>query len=124
MTRGRASCYIASGLVMGQRAVSWLVERDEARAVLLFGNAQLLDVGTTVMGLRSGILHEGNPIAAAVFSHSGDLALALKLVVGALVLITVHHFISPRRRVWVLTVMAAIALLAPLLNVAQMVAGG
>ena len=109
---------------MGQRAVSWLVERDEARAVLLFGNAQLLDVGTTVLGLRSGILHEGNPVAAAILTQSGNLSLALKLLVAMVVMLCVHRFISPRRRAGALMVMAAITLLAPLANVAQIVAGG
>jgi hypothetical protein len=109
---------------MGQRAVGWLVERDEARAVLLFANAQLLDVGTTVLGLRSGILHEGNPIAAALLAHSGDLLLAMKLMVGLVVMLIVHRFISPQRRAGTLIAMAGVALVAPAVNVAQLVAGG
>jgi hypothetical protein len=109
---------------MGQRAVGWLVERDEARAILLFANAQLLDVGTTVLGLRSGVLQEGNPIAAGMLSQSGNLSLALKLLVGMMVMLIVHRFISPRRRAGTLIAMAAIAMLAPMANAVQLVAGG
>ena len=101
-----------------------MVERDEARAVLIFASAQLLDVGTTVLGLRSGVLHEGNPVAAAMLVQNGNVSLALKLLVCLFVILTVHFFISPRRRAGALMVMAAIALVAPTLNVAQILAGG
>src|SRR4030081_1608538 len=80
---------------MGQQAVGWLVERDEVRAVLLFANAQLLDVGTTGLGLRTCVLDEGNPSAAGMLSQSGNLSLALKLLVGMMVMLIVHRFISP-----------------------------
>jgi hypothetical protein len=105
-------------------AMGWAVERDEGRAVLIFATAQLLDVGTTVLGLRSGILHEGNPVAAAMLTQSGNLSLALKLLVGLMVMLTVHRFISQRRRAGALLVMSVIAMVAPMANVAQMVAGG
>ena len=107
-----------------QRDIGWSVDPGEARGVLIFGIAQLLDVGTTVMGLRSGLLHEGNPIAAGLISHGGDMLLALKLLVGMAVLLTVHRFISPKRRTGALLVMCVIAVAAPALNIAQIVAGG
>jgi hypothetical protein len=94
----------------------------EARAILIFGAAEMLDVATTLMGLRSGRFREGNPAAGNLLAHT-DLLMALKLVIVMGVLLVVQRFISPRRRAGALTVMATIAMAAPMLNAAHLVAG-
>jgi hypothetical protein len=86
-------------------------EPAETRAILLFASAEFLDVATTLIGLRSGRFREGNPVAA-------------KLLVVMAVLLLVHRFVSPGRRAGALMVMATIAMAAPILNVAHLLAGG
>jgi hypothetical protein len=50
--------------------------------------------------------------------------MALKLLVVMAVLLLVHRFVSPGRRAGALMVMATIAMAAPILNVAHLLAGG
>jgi hypothetical protein len=49
--------------------------------------------------------------------------MALKLLVVMMILLSVYRFISPGRRAGALMVMATIAMAAPLLNVAHLLAG-
>ena len=106
-----------------QRDVARAREPAETRAILLFASAEFLDVATTLIGLRSGRFREGNPVAAKLLART-DLLMALKLLVVMAVLLLVHRFVSPGRRAGALMVMATIALAAPILNVAHLLAGG
>jgi hypothetical protein len=106
-----------------QRDVARAREPAEARAILLFASAEFLDVATTLIGLRSGRFREGNPVAAKLLART-DLLMALKLLVVMAVLLLVHRFVSPGRRAGALMVMATIAMAAPMLNVAHLLAGG
>ena len=92
----------------------------ETRAILFFASAEMLDVATTMFALRSGRLHEGNPLAAAALVHGTDVLMALKLVVVLAILLAAHRFISPRRRARALLLLGTIALAAPLSNVAHL----
>jgi len=105
-----------------QRDEARALEPAETRAILLFASAEFLDVATTLIGLRSGRFIEGNPVAANVLNHT-DLLMALKLLVVMAVLLLVHRFVSPGRRAGALLVMATIAMVAPLLNAAHILAG-
>lgn len=110
---------------MEQRAVRDNgLELAEARGILIFATAEILDVATTLVGLRTGTLREGNPIAAGVLSISFELSLALKLLVVVAVMLMTRRFISARRRPAVFLIMATIAVAAPLLNSAHLLAGG
>jgi uncharacterized BrkB/YihY/UPF0761 family membrane protein len=93
---------------------------SETRAVLLFANAQLLDLLTTILGLRSGLLSEANPIAGNLFDRSMQWTLTLKLLIGFAVLLLVYRFVSRRNRTRTLRVMAGIALVAALANAVQL----
>ena len=106
-----------------QRDVARAREPAETRAILLFASAEFLDVATTLIGLRSGRFREGNPVAAKLLART-DLLMALKLLVVMAVLLLVHRFVSPGRRAGALMVMATIALAAPILNVAHLLASG
>jgi uncharacterized membrane protein len=106
-----------------QRDVARAHEPAETRAILLFASAEFLDVATTLIGLRSGRFREGNPVAAKLLART-DLLMALKLLVVMAVLLLVHRFVSPGRRAGALMVMATIALAAPILNVAHLLASG
>jgi Domain of unknown function (DUF5658) len=92
----------------------------ETRAVLLFANAQLLDLLTTLLGLRSGLLSEANPVAGSLLDRSMQWTVTLKLLVGFAVLLLVYRFISRRNRTRTLRVMAGIALFAALANALQL----
>jgi uncharacterized BrkB/YihY/UPF0761 family membrane protein len=94
--------------------------RAETRAVLLFANAQLLDMLTTVLGLRSGLLSEANPLAGSLLDRSMQWTLTLKLLIGFAVLLLVYRFVSRRNRTRTLRLMAGIALLAALANALQL----
>lgn|GEM_PF-3379613 len=96
----------------------------EARAVLIFGNAQLLDLLTTLLGLRSGLLSEANPIAGSLLDRSLAWTLTLKLLIGFAVLLLVYRFVGPRNRTRTLRIMAAIALFAALANALQLLLAG
>ncbi len=63
-------------------------------------------------------------MAAGLLSGASDLPLVLKLVVVMAILLLVHRFVSPGRRAGALMLMATIGLVAPLLNVAHLLAGG
>jgi uncharacterized membrane protein len=106
-----------------QRDVARAREPAETRAILLFASAEFLDVATTLIGLRSGRFREGNPVAAKLLART-DLLMVLKLLVVMAVLLLVHRFVSPGRRAGALMVMATIAMAAPILNVAHLLAGG
>ncbi len=97
---------------------------SETRAVLLFANAQILDLLTTILGLRSGLLSEANPIAGGFLDRSMQLTLTLKLLIGMFVLLVVYRFVSPRNRPRTLKIMAGIALLAALANALQLLLAG
>jgi hypothetical protein len=94
----------------------------ETRAILLFASAEILDVATTLLGLRSGRFREANPLAGGPLG--ANIVMALKLSVVMAILLLVHRFVSPSRRAPALMVMATIALVAPALNVAHILAGG
>lgn len=96
----------------------------ETRAVLLFANAQILDLLTTLLGLRSGLLAEANPIAGSLLNRSMQWTLTLKLLIGFAVLLLVYRFVSRRNRTRTLRVMAGIALLAALANALQLLLAG
>jgi hypothetical protein len=104
----------------GVSALSRNTSHAETRAVLLFANAQLLDLLTTLLGLRSGLLTEANPLAGNLLSRSMQWTLTLKLLIGFAVLLLVYRFISPGNRTRTLRVMAGIALLAALANALQL----
>jgi hypothetical protein len=95
-------------------------ELSEMRLVIVFACAQFIDLATTVIGLRSGRFREGNPVASGFLAHSGKLSFSLKLVVGFLVLVVLHRFLSARRRLPVLMLLTAIALAAPAANAFQL----
>src|SRR5258708_39107869 len=88
----------------------------ENRAILFFACAELLDVATTVFALRSGRLHEGNPLAVALLSHGTDALVLLKLAAMVAILLAAYRLISPGRRARALLLLGAIALVAPLSN--------
>lgn len=92
----------------------------ETRAVLLFANAQILDLLTTLLGLRSGLLSEANPIAGSLLDRSMTWTLSLKLLIGFAVLLAVYRFVGPRNRARTLRIMAGIALAAALANAVQL----
>ncbi len=96
------------------------LEPAETRAILFFACVELLDVGTTMFALRSGMLREGNPLAAGVMSSGTDVLMLLKLTAMLGVLFAVHRFISPGRRAWALLLLGSIAMIAPLSNVAHL----
>ena len=48
--------------------------------LLAFLVTMVADIVTTVAGIRSGITHEGDPLAAWVISHFGLMALTLPLI--------------------------------------------
>jgi hypothetical protein len=102
--------------MMRQRVEAGRLELTEARLIVLFGCAQLLDVGTTILGLRSHLLHEGNPIASLLLGQGANLALALKLLVGMTVILVLHRYVSPGRRRWVMPLIVLVALIAPAIN--------
>lgn len=104
----------------GVRAASRNSAMAETRAVLLFANAQLLDLLTTMLGLRSGLLSEANPVAGSLFDRSMQWTLTLKLLIGFAVLLLVYRFVSRRNRTRTLRVMAGIALVAALANALQL----
>jgi len=106
-----------------QRDVARAREPAETRAILLFASAEFLDVATTLIGLRSGRFREGNPVAAKLLART-DLLVALKLLVVMAVLLLVHRFVSPGRRVGTLLVMATIAIMTVVWNVRQLLTGG
>ena len=105
-----------------KRVVARTLEPAEARGILLFASAEFLDVATTLIGLASPRFREGNPLASSVLVRT-DLLMALKLLVVMLILLSVYRFVSPGRRARALIVMATIAMAAPLLNVAHLLAG-
>jgi hypothetical protein len=92
----------------------------ETRAVLLFANAQILDLLTTLLGLRSGLLSEANPVAGSLLDRSMTWTFSLKLLIGFAVLLAVYRFVSPRNRGRTLRIMAGIALAAALANALQL----
>jgi uncharacterized membrane protein len=96
------------------------LELREFRGILLFACAQMLDLATTVAGLRSGRLREGNPLASGMLAHSAKLSFSLKLVIGFVVLLVLHRFVSEKRRAPVLVVITMLALAAPVANVVQL----
>jgi hypothetical protein len=106
-----------------QREMAQALAPAETRAILLFACAEFLDVATTLLGLRSGRFREGNPLAAGVMVHT-DMLMALKVVLVMAILLLVHRFVSPSRRARALMVMATIAMAAPALNAAHILAGG
>jgi hypothetical protein len=93
-----------------------------ARVILIFAAAQLLDIGTTILGLRVGLGQESNPLVAPLVHASMPLSLSLKLLVATLVMLVVLRFVSRPRQWPVLMVMAGIALVAPLVNALQLLA--
>jgi hypothetical protein len=93
-----------------------------SRVILIFAAAQILDLGTTILGLRAGIGPEGNPLLGPLVRTNLSLSLSLKLLVATLVMLMVLRFVSRPRQVRTLTVMAGIALLAPLVNSLQLLA--
>ena len=92
---------------------------SETRAILLFANAQILDLLTTLLGLRSG-LSEANPLASSFLGRSQQFAFSLKLLVGLAVLLAVYRYVSPRNRSRTLRLTAGIALTAALANALQL----
>ena len=108
--------------MQSKRVVARALEPAETRGILLFACAEFLDVATTLIGLASPRFREGNPLAAGVLVRT-DLLMAIKLLVVMLILLSVYRFVSPGRRTGTLMVMATIAMAAPLLNVAHLLAG-
>ena len=104
-----------------QRDVARALEPGETRAILLFASAEFLDVATTLIGLRSGRFVEGNP--ASNLLGRTEVLMALKLLVVISILLLVHRFVSPGRHAGALILMAAIAMAAPILNVAHLLTG-
>ena len=96
------------------------LEPAETRAILFFACAELLDVATTMFALRSGLLREGNPLAAGVMAGGSDVLMMLKLTVMLGVIFAVHRFISPRRRAGALFLLGTIAIVAPVSNVVHL----
>lgn len=92
-----------------------------ARVILIFGAAQLLDLGTTILSFQS-IGPESNPLFAPLLARSPALSLSLKLLIAIAVMLVVLRFVSVRRQHGVLMVMAAIALFGPLVNSLQLLA--
>jgi hypothetical protein len=101
---------------MSARVGALKLELTQARLIILFACAQLLDVGTTILGLRSGVLRQGNPVAARMLGPTANLTLAAKLLVGLAVMLLVNRYVSPQRRAGVLMILVAIALAAPAIN--------
>jgi hypothetical protein len=95
-------------------------EPAETRAILFFACVELLDVGTTIYALRSGMLREGNPLAAGVMANGTDVLMLLKLTAILGIVFAVHRFISPRRRAWALLLLGSVALIAPVSNVGHL----
>jgi hypothetical protein len=91
-----------------------------ARVILIFMAAQILDLGTTILGIRDGLGPESNPLVAPLVRNNLELSLSLKLLVATLVMLMVLRFVSQPRQWKVLMVMAAIALVAPLVNALQL----
>lgn len=77
---------------------------------------QLLDAVTTHVALTSGRFAEANPFFAGALSTHPLLAFAVKLALGAAVLVAALRLVSPRRRRVVLGLLAIISLQAPLTN--------
>jgi hypothetical protein len=107
---------------MSRQRTADFFELAIVRAMLIFAAAQVLDVGTTVLGRRLGMA-EGNPLAMGLFARSMELSLSLKLLVGTLVMLTVLRFVSPQRRRQTLVIICTIALMAPLINSVQILLG-
>jgi hypothetical protein len=102
-------------------AAAQALEPAETRGILLFASAEFLDVATTLIGLGSPHLREGNPLVGNLMVRT-DLLMAVKLLVVMAVLLLVHRFVSAGRRAGALVVMATIAMAAPILNVAHLLA--
>jgi len=96
------------------------LEPAETRAILYFACVELLDLGTTIFALHSGLLHEGNPLAAGVLASGIEVLMLLKLTAMLAVLFAVRRFISPGRRAWALFLLGTVAMVAPLSNVAHL----
>ncbi len=90
------------------------------RVILIFSAAQILDLGTTILGIRDGLGGESNPLVAPLMQNSVELSLSLKLLVATLAMLVVLSYVSQARQLKVLTVMAGIALVAPLVNALQL----
>lgn len=104
-----------------REALAW---RDVRVAVCLFCAAQLLDGLTTYVALSSHHFQEANPLLGGVLDSHPLAALAVKLllaatVVGALLSLRLRW----RLRLTVITLFAAVSLIAPLANVLRLAGG-
>jgi hypothetical protein len=101
-----------------------LAWRDVQVVVGFFCAAQLLDGLTTYIALSSHRFTETNPLLGSLLDSHPLAALGVKLVLAALVVTALLRLpIRWRLRLTVITLFAAVSLVAPLANVLRLAGG-